>query len=102
MTSLIRLREPSSIPFIRETTSDWPGTCGAQAVRFSRSVCAGTDRTTRSAPSSAAATSVVAFSVGGSVSPGRYRGFSWSSVMAVATSACRAHSVAGVPASHRI
>ena len=44
---------------------------------------------------------IVAVSVGGSVTPGKYRGFSWISVIAAATSGCRAHTVAGVPASQR-
>ena len=74
MTSLIRLCEPSSIPFISETSSAPAGMSGGHAVRFSRSVCAGTASTTRSAPSSAAATSVVAVSVGGSVMPGKVPG----------------------------
>ncbi len=99
ITSLIRLHVPSSIPFISETSS----VCGRderrQATRQERSVCAGTASTTRSAPSSAAAGSVVAVSDVGSVIPGRYLGFSWVAVIADAVASLRAQSVTGVPAS---
>ena len=90
MTSLIRLHEPSSIPFISETSSASGGMSGVHSVRHARSVCAGTASTTRSAPSSAAATSVVAVSADGSVIPGRYLGFSCRPLIASAISALRA------------
>ncbi len=71
ITSLIRLSEVSSMPFISDTSSDRGGISGAHAARPSRSVCAGTASTTRSAPSSAAPASVVAVSVAGNSIPGR-------------------------------
>ena len=99
ITSLIRFSEPSSMPLISETSSVWGGMSGAQASRQARSVCAGTAKTTRSAPSTASAASSVAVSDAGSGIPGRYLGFSWLVVIAVAISALRAQIVTGVPAS---
>src|ERR1700727_2382827 len=99
ITSLIRFSEPSSIPLISETSRVWGGMSGAQASRQARSVCAGTANTTRSAPSTASAASSVAVSDAGSGIPGRYLGFSWLVVIAVAISALRAQIVTGVPAS---
>ena len=60
ITSLIRFRVPSSIPLISETSRVWGGRNDAQSFRQARSVCAVTASTTMSAPSTAAAASVVA------------------------------------------
>ena len=88
---------PSSIPFSRLTWSAPGGISGAHDARDARSVCAGTAKTTRSAPSRAAAGSVVAVSAAGSEIPGRYRGFSWPALIESVMTASRAHSTAGVP-----
>ena len=71
MTSLIRRRLPSSIPFMRLTSSAPRGSSGAHSSKFDRSDCAGTAKATRSAPSSASAGSDVASSAGVSATPGR-------------------------------
>ena len=71
MTSLIRLLVPSSIPFMRLTSSACGGSSGAHPARLARSVCAGTANATRSAPSSASPTSEQASSDGLSAIPGR-------------------------------
>ena len=71
MTSLIRRQVPSSIPFMRLTSSAPGGISGAQSARLARSDCAGTAKATRSAPSSASAGSEVASSAGVSAIPGR-------------------------------
>ncbi len=71
MTSLIRFAVPSSMPFIRLTRTVPGASSGAQAARFSRSVCEGTARNANSAPASASAASVVAVTAPGSVMPGR-------------------------------
>ncbi len=71
ITSLIRLAVPSSMPFIR-LTSTVPGPIsGAQPARFSRRVCEGTASTANSAPASAAAGSVVAVTRSDRVTCGR-------------------------------
>ena len=71
MTSLIRRRVPSSIPFMRLTSSAPGGSSGAHCARLARSVCAGTANATRSAPSSASRASEEASSAGVSAIPGR-------------------------------
>ncbi len=71
ITWLIRRWVPCSMPFIRLTSSAPGGSRAAQPARFWRRVWAGTARTTRSAPSSAAAGSRVARSALVSVTPGR-------------------------------
>ena len=71
ITSLIRRWVPSSMPFIRLTSSASGGSSPAQPARFRRSIWAGTARTTRSVPASAAAGSQVARSALVSVIPGR-------------------------------
>ena len=71
MTSLIRLRVESSTPFISETITASGCTCGAQLRRLSRKDCDGVAHTTTSAPSSAASTSCVARTLGGSSMLGR-------------------------------
>ncbi len=47
MTSLIRLRVPSSTPFISETSNASDGIRSTQSVRFSRKVCDGVTAKTR-------------------------------------------------------
>ncbi len=71
ITSLIRLAVPSSMPFIRLTSTVCGSISGVQAARLSRSVCEGTTSTAKSAPASASAASVVARTVSGSRMPGR-------------------------------
>ncbi len=71
MTSLIRFAVPSSMPFIRLTSTVCGSISGAQAARFSRSVCEGTASTAKSAPASATEGSVVARTDGGSGTSGR-------------------------------
>ncbi len=71
MTSLIRIAEPSSTPFIRETSTVSGASSGAQSARFPRSVCEGTVSTVKSASAAASAGSVVARTVRGSSMPGR-------------------------------
>ena len=71
MTWLIRSPVPSSMPFIRLTSSAPGGSRCCQPARFCRSVWAGTASTTRSAPASASAGSAVARSAAGSETPGR-------------------------------
>ena len=70
MTSLIRL-VPSSMPFISDSSVASDGSSGDQPVRFSRSDCEGTARTTIDASSSASAGSAVARTAAGSRIPGR-------------------------------
>ena len=71
ITSLIRLRVPSSTPFISETITAEDGMYGAHCSRLARNVCDGTANTTTSAPASAFSVSWVAMTVGGSSTPGR-------------------------------
>ena len=71
MTSLIRLRVPSSTPFISETITASGAMCGAHSSRLPRSVCDGVARMTMSAPCAAFSTSWVAEIDGGSSMPGR-------------------------------
>ena len=71
MTSLIRMREPSSTPFINDTSVAFSGRTGAHAVRFSRRVCDGTVSTTTSASAATSSGSVDAEIDGGSSMPGR-------------------------------
>ena len=70
ITSLIRLSEPSSTPFISDTSSASGGIRSTQARRFSRNVCDGTTKNTASAPLSASAGSCVARMLSGSSMPG--------------------------------
>ncbi len=70
ITSLIRLRLPSSTPFIRDSSTASGSMYGAHSVRLPRNVCDGVARTTTSAPCSAFSTSWVAETVGGSWMPG--------------------------------
>ena len=71
ITSLIRLRVPSSTPFISDTITASDGIRSAHSVRFSRNVCDGTANTTTSAPWTAFSGSWVAATLGGSSMPGR-------------------------------
>jgi hypothetical protein len=71
MTSLIRLQVPSSMPFIRLTSTASPLISGRHSVRLTRRVWAGTARTRYAAPSIASVTSVVARSRSGSEQSGR-------------------------------
>ena len=71
MTSLIRIAEPSSTPFIRETTTVSGASSGARVVRLARAVWEGTVRTVKSASAAASAGSVVARTEAGSTAPGR-------------------------------
>jgi hypothetical protein len=71
ITSLIRIRVPSSTPFISETRVAFSGRIGAQSVRFSRRLCEGTVSTTRSASAATCSGSVDAVIDGGSSMPGR-------------------------------
>ena len=86
MTSLIRLSVPISTPLARLTTVAPRGSWSAQSCRCSRSRCAGIASTTVVTPSSAAAASCVARSADGSLTSGRYSGFTWSAAIASATS----------------
>src|SRR3954453_11805601 len=52
MTSLIRLSDPSSTPFIKDTRSALRGMMSTHSLRFCRKVCDGTANTTNSAPCS--------------------------------------------------
>jgi hypothetical protein len=71
ITSLIRIREPSSTPFISDTSVAFCGSTGAHAVRFSRRLCDGTVSTTTSASAATCSGSVDAVIDGGSSMPGR-------------------------------
>ena len=71
MTSLIRIAEPSSTPFMRETRTVPGASSGAQSARFPRSVWEGTASTVKSASRAASAASVVARRFSGSSMPGR-------------------------------
>ena len=71
ITSLIRISEPSSTPFISETSVAFGGRIGAHAVRFSRRLCDGTVSTTTSASAATCSGSVEALIEGGSSMPGR-------------------------------
>ncbi len=71
MTSLIRIAEPSSTPFMRETTTVSGASSGARVVRLARAVWEGTVRTVKSASAAASAGSVVARTEAGSTAPGR-------------------------------
>ena len=71
MTSLIRISEPSSTPFIKDTRVACGGRIGAQSVRFWRRICDGTVRTTTSAPAATCSGSLDAVTEGGSSIPGR-------------------------------
>jgi hypothetical protein len=71
MTSLIRIAEPSSMPFISDTSTVPGASSGAQAARLPRRVWEGTARTVKSASCAASAASVVARTLPGSSTPGR-------------------------------
>jgi hypothetical protein len=71
ITSLIRFVVPSSMPFIRLTSTVSGGISPAQSPRFARRVCDGTARTTTSDPSSACPGSGVAHTADGSSMSGR-------------------------------
>ena len=71
ITSLIRISEPSSTPFMSETSVAFSGSTGAHAVRFSRSDCDGTVSTTTSASAATCSGSVDALIDGASSMPGR-------------------------------
>ncbi len=71
MTSLIRMTEPSSTPFMSETRTVSGANRGAQSAKLARSVCEGTDRTVKSASAAASAASVVARRFAGSSTPGK-------------------------------
>ena len=71
ITSLIRMAEPSSMPFMRETRTESGASSGAHSARLPRRVCEGIARTAKSAPRAASAASVVARRFSGSSTPGR-------------------------------
>ncbi len=71
MTWLIRAQLPSSIPFMRLTSSAPDGMSGAHSARFGRSDWDGTASTTTSASASASAGSQDARRSSGSRTPGR-------------------------------
>ena len=71
ITWLIRLQLPSSMPFMRLTSSAPDGIRSAQSARFCRSDWAGTASTTRSAPARVPAGSPEACRASGSRMPGR-------------------------------
>lgn len=71
MTSLIRLALPSSMPFIRETSTVSAGSSGAHSARLPRRVWEGMARTAKSAPRAASAASEVARMFAGSSTPGK-------------------------------
>ncbi len=75
-TSLMRRMVPSSMPFMRLTSTASGGSSSRQPASAARSACAGTASTTRSAPDSAAAGSAVACTLSGSRIPGWYPEFS--------------------------
>ncbi len=71
ITSLIRIAEPSSTPFMSETRTVPGASSGVQSASPARSVWEGTARTVKSASRAASAASVVARRFSGSSTPGR-------------------------------
>ena len=70
-TSLMRRSVDSSTPFMSETATACGATASASGVSMARALCDGMATATRSAPASAARTSLVAVTRGGSATPGR-------------------------------
>ncbi len=70
-TSLIRMAEPSSTPFIRDTRTVPGASSGVHSARLARRVWEGTARTVKSASRRASAGSAVALRFSGSSTPGR-------------------------------
>lgn len=71
MTWLAGRPLPTSMPFISDTITVSVPMCGAQAARLALRDCAGMDSTRKSAPSRAAAASVVAVRLCGSSMSGK-------------------------------
>ena len=97
-TSDIVLSDPVSIPLVQCNIGNGSRRCGWSCRITPRRNCAGTTSNTPSAPSIAAAISVVARILGSRVTSGKNMGFRCRSLISDTTSRSRAQSTASEPA----